>query len=84
MFNVHIIYSEARPQVLCNLDECKLHLLAYPDVNCPTCLLLASGRIKARKFWVVDCISKCMHRYVNGCVVIYLVCDLPICDLPIM
>ena len=65
MFNVHIIYSEARPQVLCNLDECKLHLLAYPDVNCPTCLLLASGRIKARKFWVV-CISKCMHRYVNG------------------
>ena len=62
MFNVHIIYSEARPQVLCNLDECKLHLLAYPDVNCPTCLLLASGRIKARKFWVV-CISKCMHRY---------------------
>ena len=59
MFNVHIIYSEARPQVLCNLDECKLHLLAYPDVNCPTCLLLA--RIKARKFRVVlvnACICK--------------------------
>ena len=61
MFNVHIIYSEARPQVLCNLDECKLHLLAYPDVNCPTCPLLVSGRIKAQEFWVVlvnACISK--------------------------
>ena len=61
MYNVNIIYSEARPQVLCNLDECKLHLLAYTDVNCPTCLLLASGRIKARKFWVVlinACICK--------------------------